>query len=204
MLIELEVFRLPCGPESVEVGLVPDFEIPIPHFVSPVAFGQMSHELVDELVPLLIRLGWRDVPLPPEDRLLATGQRFGHEPQFDDRANLQIPHEEVIHAINVGPVVNELAVSSDFHDVHFLVQQAMESHVFKAAGFFQKPQVALVFRPQMDDRPIRSDRETITRGSTVLSHERHQRESRVTQDCRHEERRLAHKVRCSQVALLRI
>ena len=136
MLIELKIFSLTCRPESVEVRLIPDFEIPIPHFLRTIPFGQMSHELVDELVPLLIRLGLSDVPLPPEDRLLAAGQRFGHKPQFDNRANLQIPHEEVIHTINVGPVVNEVAGSSDFYNVHFLVEQAVEVHMFKAARFF--------------------------------------------------------------------
>ena len=57
VLIELEILCLSIGSESVEAGLIPDFEIPLANFVSPVAFGKVPCELLDEFAPLLVRLG---------------------------------------------------------------------------------------------------------------------------------------------------
>ena len=62
VVVELEVGGLLgiAAPE-IDVGLVPDFEVPLRDFVDTVAFDEMLRELRDQVVPLRVVLGRSDV-----------------------------------------------------------------------------------------------------------------------------------------------
>lgn len=53
-VVELEVTGLAAGPEAVEVGFVPDFEVPPADLVGAVAVGEVADEVVDEVGPLIL------------------------------------------------------------------------------------------------------------------------------------------------------
>ena len=72
---------------------------------------------------------------------------------------LQLAHRKSYTPIDIGPVVNKLAVGIALDELHFLVEQTVETHVFKSASFFEKPQISLVFRAQVNHRSVRTHRE---------------------------------------------
>src|ERR1700722_12981818 len=103
MVIQLEVSRLPriAAPE-VQVRLVPDLEVPLRYFSYAIAIDEMPRKLADQIIPLGIILGWRDVLLIPESmqRVLIGSQRLGHETQLNERTNT-ISQQAVINLIDI-------------------------------------------------------------------------------------------------------
>ena len=78
--VEGEVILLGAFEEAVEVGFVPDFEVPGFDFVVAVAFLEVGDEGGDEgSAHFLGSLGWVMLPLPPEDGLGAAGEGVGAE-----------------------------------------------------------------------------------------------------------------------------
>ena len=81
-VVELVVgglFRI-AGPE-IDVGLVPDLEVPLRDFVDAVAFDEMPRECFDELLPLVPVFRRSDVLLVPErmQRVWVGGKFLGRE-----------------------------------------------------------------------------------------------------------------------------
>src|SRR5260221_183229 len=66
-IVELVIggFLRITGPE-VDVGLVPNFEIPRGYLVLAVTFDKMTREIFDELLPLIPIFGGSDVLFVPE------------------------------------------------------------------------------------------------------------------------------------------
>src|SRR6267143_3134911 len=90
-IVELVVgrfFRI-ADPE-VNVGLVPNFEIPLRDFVEAVPLDEMAREILDELLPFVPILGRRDVLLVPESmqRVRVRGELLGHEAELDKWTNV--------------------------------------------------------------------------------------------------------------------
>ena len=63
------VVVLVTGPERRKVGLVPNLEGPVRHFVDSEVLDEPGDDLVDEAVPVLPAGGWRDDALVGEDGL---------------------------------------------------------------------------------------------------------------------------------------
>src|SRR6266700_3413327 len=90
-ILELVVggFLRATGPE-INIGLVPDFEIPLRDLVDTVALDEMAREILDELFPLGPIFWRRDVLLVPKrmKRVWVGGKLLGHEAEFDKRTNM--------------------------------------------------------------------------------------------------------------------
>ena len=75
-VVEVEPLVPGAGPEHLEVGLVPDLEVPPEHLVEAVPVDQVLDQALHEVVPALPVLGRGDVRGVLEDGL-ATGRRRG-------------------------------------------------------------------------------------------------------------------------------
>src|SRR5581483_7728080 len=87
MVVELEICLLTrrTAPE-IEVGFVPDLEIPLRNLVYAVALNQVFCELRDQVIPFRVILRRRDVRVVPEGlQVLAGGQLVRHEAELDER-----------------------------------------------------------------------------------------------------------------------
>ena len=129
--VQLEILALRPAEERVQVRLVPDLEVPAPHFLDPVALDPVAHRAADQFGPLGVVLGRRAVALPPEDRALFARQIAGAEAELDERADadLQQPVEERVHVLEVVDRLPRLLAV----DEHVVVEQAVEADVAEAA-----------------------------------------------------------------------
>ena len=132
VFVEVEVVGLGAGEEAVvEVGLVPDFEVPVVDFVGAVAGLEVGNEGFDEGVPLGHVFGRGDVALPPEDGLRAAGEGGGHEGEFDEGTDVA-GEESVVEGVDVLEVVDGVAVVVFGVDAHVVVEDAVEADVVEA------------------------------------------------------------------------
>jgi hypothetical protein len=77
VVIQLEVrFLLRDSRPEVEVGLVPDFEVPVGDLVYAVALDQVLSELSDQVIPLGVVLGRRDIRVIPERVQIRPGGKL--------------------------------------------------------------------------------------------------------------------------------
>ena len=132
VFVEGEVVGLGAGEEAVvEVGLIPDFEVPVVDFVGSVAGLEVGDEGLDEGVPLGGVFGRGGVALPPEDGLRAGGEGGGHEGEFDEGADV-LGEERVVEGVDVLEVVDGGAVGVFGVDSHVVVEDAVEADVVEA------------------------------------------------------------------------
>src|SRR6516165_8251480 len=69
---------------KIEIGLIPNLEIPAGYLVDPVSFDKVMGEFSNELVPLARVAGWGDIGMVPEGMGNVSLRHFlGHETQFD-------------------------------------------------------------------------------------------------------------------------
>ncbi len=118
---------------KINVGFVPDFEIPLRNFVEAVAFNEMAGEILDELLPLVPVFGRRDVLFVPE-RMKSVGIRselFGHEAELDERADV-ILEQAVVDLVDVGVVVHGMAVFVFVIEAGFVVENRVKANVLEA------------------------------------------------------------------------
>src|SRR6266481_1529495 len=116
-----------AGPE-VDVRLVPDFKIPLRDFVFAVTRDEMTCEVFDELLPLVPVLGRRDILLVPESVKGAgiRGELLGHEAELDERADVVL-EEAVVNLVDVGEVVNGMAIFVLVVEADFVVEDGVEA-----------------------------------------------------------------------------
>ncbi|OQB85162.1 MAG: hypothetical protein BWX86_02826 [Verrucomicrobia bacterium ADurb.Bin122] len=119
-------------PEAIEVGLVPDLEIPGAHLVGAVALGDVAGEGRDKRLPFCVVLRRGDVAAPPEDRLRAARHRRGHEPQLDEGLHADALNE-IEQLIHILPVVDRAALLVLLVHAHVVAEQAMETDVAETA-----------------------------------------------------------------------
>ena len=86
---------------AVEIGFVPDLEIPAPHFIPPVPLDQVRNKLFDEPYPDVFVPGRRDVCLIVEDGLVSAFKAFRHEPDLDEGLHAD-REEEVVDVVDIG------------------------------------------------------------------------------------------------------
>src|SRR6185437_16723082 len=85
VIVELEIALLTRNAApKVDVGFVPDLEIPLGHLVRPEVLHQVAREGCDEAIPFLQALRRRDVGLVPEGvkPVRVKGELLRHEADF--------------------------------------------------------------------------------------------------------------------------
>src|ERR1700757_368461 len=130
MVVELEVGLL-CGTASpeVDVGLVPDLEVPLRDFIDAVTVDKMLREGGDKRVPLGVILRRRDDLLVPEGMVVeARGELLRHEADLDEGAD-SVGEQAVVDLIDVGEVVDGVALLVFVVDAEFVVKDGVEADV---------------------------------------------------------------------------
>ncbi len=153
VVVELEVGGLAgdAAPE-VDVGFIPDFEVPLGDFVDAVAVDEVLGEGGHEVVPALHALGGRDVLLVPEgvEVVGIEGELLGHEADLDDGANA-VGEEAVVDLVDVGEVVDGVAVLVFVVDTDFVVEDAVEADVAEVGDFVDGADVVAVGLAEGED-----------------------------------------------------
>src|SRR5580698_4610228 len=143
MVVELPVSRLPkiSGPK-IQVGFVPNLEIPLRDFVDAVAIDQVFGERGDEVFPLAPILWRRHVGLVPESMQgVMSSQLLRHEAQLNKRSHV-FGEQTVIDLIDVGKVVRGATLAVFVIQTDFVVENRMEANVIKIRRLFDLAQVS--------------------------------------------------------------
>src|SRR6516162_2734285 len=82
------------------------------------------------------------------------GKLFGHKTQFDKRPNT-VRQKPVIDLVHVRKIVNRLTIRF-IVDTNFIVENRMETHVFKSGRFFDESQVPAIVVAQGQNGPPRA------------------------------------------------
>ena len=143
VLVELEVRTVArdASPE-VDVGLVPDFEVPLRDFVDAVAIDEVVSEGGDEGVPALEGFGRGDVGLVPEgvQRVGIEGELLRHEGDLDDGADAFF-EQAVVDLVDVSEVVDGVAMLVLGVDAVFVVENAVSAEVREAGDLLDGVEV---------------------------------------------------------------
>src|SRR5579871_2680617 len=158
VIVEIEVrgfFRV-AGPEA-DVGLVPDFEVPLGDLIEPVTADEMLGQRADQVVPFLIALGWRDDGVVPEGmNVLAKGQLFRHEADFDEWADI-VTEESVVYLVYIRKVVDRAALRVFVVDADFVVQDVVEADVTEIGDLLYFTQIVSIALSQGEDGAPRAE-----------------------------------------------
>ena len=154
VVVEFEIRRLGRGavPER-DVRFVPHLEVPARHLVDAVAFDQMAGKRLDQVVPHRVALRRRGAQLV-EERL--GGIRVAveirrHEAQLDIRLDAQF-QQAVVDLVDVGEVVDRLALLVQREHADVLVEDAVRAHVGEAGDLPDHLHVAPVVGTQRQRR----------------------------------------------------
>src|SRR3984957_16683650 len=148
-------FRI-ARPE-VDIRFVPDFKIPLRDFVDSVPFDKMPRQMGDEFAPLLIvgrRRNDRLVPERIENNLRSTLAR--NKAQFYEGTHAVL-QQSVINLIYVGKIVDWSAARIFSIYADFVVENCVESDVFKVGSTFHVTQVAAVRIAETQNCPPRAE-----------------------------------------------
>src|SRR6185437_5478716 len=129
--VEVEVrFLAGNAAPEVDVGFVPDFEVPLGDFLDAVAVDEMLRESLHQLIPLLHALGGRDVLLVPEgvEVVGIEGKLFGHEADFDHGADAVL-EKAIVDLIDNVEIEDRLAAGVFVIDAELIVKTGVEAHV---------------------------------------------------------------------------
>ncbi len=132
VVVELEVglLRGAAGPE-IDVGLVPDFEVPLRDFIDAVALDEVLGEGGHESVPFSVVLGRRDDLLVPEGVVVEPrGKLFGHEADLDEGADA-VGEQAIVDLIDVGKVVDGIALGVFVVDADVVIHDGVEADVLE-------------------------------------------------------------------------
>ena len=145
VVVKLEVgWLLRRAAPEVEVGFVPDFEIPLRNFINTVALHEVLGELRDQVVPLRIILRRRDVGVVPERlQVRSRSQLVGHEAELNKRLHAQ-SEQAIVNLIDVGEVVDGPALLVLIVHTHIVIENAVEADVLEAGDLAHRPHVAAI------------------------------------------------------------
>ena len=143
VFIKLEIIGLSSRPESGrQVGFVPNFEIPSFHLVNAVAVGPVLHNVFDQIGPLVVIFRRCYIAPPPKDGFLSTGQRMGHETQFNKR--FDVDADQIIEQrIDVHVIVFRMPVFIFFVNSHVVGKKSVETNVAETTFIFHISQLLL-------------------------------------------------------------
>ncbi len=158
MIVQLEVggLRRPASPE-IDIRFVPDFEIPACHFIDAVAIDQVLRERLHQRSPLVVVRGRRHDLLVPEGVIVQPRSHlFGRKTQLDKRLDAVI-QQAVIDVVDVGPVVDRLAILIFVVHAHFVMKDGMEAHVLEVGRSLHCSQIASIVFAQRQHCPARAE-----------------------------------------------
>src|ERR1700722_1784145 len=139
-----------AGPKS-EIRFVPDFEVPLGDFVDSIAVDQMSGEGGNQRGPAVVILGRRnDWPVKETLAKIGGGQFGGHETELDKRTYV-ILEQSVVNLIDVGKIVDGLALGIFVVDPDFVIENGVESNVFEVGGRFHLAEIVLIAFAQAEN-----------------------------------------------------
>ena len=105
------------------------------NFVNAVTLDEVSGEGANEGVPLGIVLGRRhDLLVPERMHVLTERELLGHETDFDKGANA-IGEQPVVNLVNVGEVVDGVALFVFVVYADFVVEDGVEADVVEIGDF---------------------------------------------------------------------
>jgi hypothetical protein len=88
--LEILVHSVVGSEEAVEVRLVPDLEKPFVDLGFSVSRGNVAHESLDDLTPLVKVAGSGVVHLPPKDGVVSASQLAGHKTKLHHGADADV------------------------------------------------------------------------------------------------------------------
>ena len=142
IVVELEIglLRRPSGPE-INVGLVPDLEVPIGHLVDSVAIDQVLSKGADERIPLRIIGGRRNNRLIPEGMVVQPrSQQLGHEAQLNERLD-PIGQQAVIDLVNIVKVVDRVVLPVFGVNPYLIVENGVEADIAEICDLLYLAQI---------------------------------------------------------------
>src|SRR5438874_10094322 len=141
-IIQMKVICLRATPEEGKVGLIPNFKVPMLHFLLSITFCPMLNQRFDQVAPLVIVFWRSNIALPPKNCSVPAGQRFWHEPKFYKRPDANA-HQKIVELINILPIVNRVGFPVLKVNTHIVVQQPVHADVTKTCLLFYITQLSL-------------------------------------------------------------
>ena len=154
--VEFEIVVLLAAAERGQIGFVPDFKKPLPHFVDAVPADPVAHQFADQHRPLRVVLRRRDIGAVVEYRLVAGCERGRHEAQFDERPHAD-RQQKIEDLIGIGERIEEFRALAD-QRAHVVRQDAMEAHVLHAEVVVRPCQLCAPVGAQAQGRMAAPDR----------------------------------------------
>ena len=156
VVVQVEVAGLSgdAVPE-IDVGFVPDFEVPLRYFVDSIAIYEVLGEVRHQIVPAFHALWRRDVRLVPErmECVRVEGQLLWHEADLYDGAHA-ILQQAVVDLIDVGEIVDGIAVLVFVVDAYLVVKDGVEANVAEVRYFLHGAKIfAVAFTQSQDGAP---------------------------------------------------
>ncbi len=149
---------------EVEVGFVPDFELPGGDFVDAVARDEMGGEGFDHRVPEGVVLGRRVVGIADEgvEEVGVGGHLLGHEAELDVGLDV-LGEEAVVDLVDVEEVVDGgvvgglrgeagvLGLAGGIVEADFVVEDAVEADGLEVGGLLYGVEVCAVVGAESED-----------------------------------------------------
>src|SRR5215469_6969735 len=165
------LFRL-TRPE-IDVGLIPDFEIPFGNFSGAISLNQVPGKSRDKLVPFVPTFWRRDIRfIPKRVQSLLRGQLPRHEAQLNKWLH-SVGQQAVVDLVYVGEVINWVPFRIFPIHSHFVVKDGMEADELEVSSLLYFPEVTPVTLAQAKEGASRTKhlfpkvREGLRRGSRV-------------------------------------
>jgi hypothetical protein len=153
VIVEIEVRLLSrdAVPE-VDVGFIPHFEVPLGDFLDAVTVNEVLGEVLDEVIPSLHALWWRDILFIPKGvkRVWVEGELLGHETDFDEGADAAF-EQAVVDGVDVSEVVDGVSMLVLVVDTDLVVQDCVETNVAEIGYFFYGAKVFTIVFAQCED-----------------------------------------------------
>src|SRR5215213_1675405 len=158
-VVKLEVLGLISCPEQIfQVGLVPDFEVPLAHFVATVTVGPMLYQLLDQALPFRVIPRRCHIAFPPEDGFISARQPLRHKTKLNEWSHACVQNG-VVNRVNVLEVINGTSVRVFRVDAELVLEKSVHSQILKPALKVYDTEVSLPIGAQRLRRASSADYE---------------------------------------------
>ena len=145
VVVEIPVGSLSriAAPE-INIGFVPDFEIPLAHLINAVPREEMSRELGNEIIPLGPVFWRRNVRLIPKSMgHVLRRQLFWHEAELNKRP-YAIFQQTIVDLIDIRKVINRLSLLILVIDTNLIVKDGVEADVLEPSDLSYLSQILAI------------------------------------------------------------
>ncbi len=155
--IEITLLARNAIPE-IDIRLVPHLEIPLRDFINTVTIDQVLREVLYQVVPAFHALRRRNILLVPErmQRIRIEGQLLRHKADLDQRPHA-ILQQAIVNLVDVGEVIDRVAVLVLVINTDFVVKDRVEAHVFEIGDLLHGTQILAIAFPQREDGAARTE-----------------------------------------------